>query len=177
MKIAAVAYPKLNDKDFDWIQSIRKEYDSETYQFIKPHFTLLFPLEIDGPKQIIEHVQNVAKDFQAFDFNIRAAIIGSDYKSNKLYTFLVPDGGSSNFIKLHDAIYTDFLEAKLVVKAIYIPHITIASSIDEKIHKKLVADINKTNPNIKGRIESLNVIDITNTEPDKEIANIKLGSR
>jgi hypothetical protein len=41
MSYVVIAYPKISYADFDWIQTIRQEYDLRQFNVVKPHVTFV----------------------------------------------------------------------------------------------------------------------------------------
>ena len=71
MALVVVNYPTLTEKDFQWIQSVRKKYDKLFYDVVNPHFTLVFPIENISFESLAKHIQKVAENFEPFEFIIR----------------------------------------------------------------------------------------------------------
>jgi hypothetical protein len=56
-KIAVVAYPKLEDSDRRWIESVRAQHDPQA-RLIRAHFTIVFPAEA-SPDVVVGHTAAV----------------------------------------------------------------------------------------------------------------------
>ncbi len=160
MAKVVVAYPKFNKKDFDWIQSIRKESDILYYKVIKPHFTIVFPVftEINN-KDLVNHVKQKSKNQKPFDISLEKAVINDDAFSDYWHTFLTPKKGYQEIINLHDQLYTGLLEPELRKDIPFIPHVGIANDLNKDSMSKLVDKINQNGVKITGEIDSLNVCD------------------
>lgn len=49
MAYLVVAYPKLSEADFEWVQAYREKNDPRYFSIVKPHFTIVFAVS-DVPK-------------------------------------------------------------------------------------------------------------------------------
>ncbi|MCX6169842.1 MAG: 2'-5' RNA ligase family protein [Ignavibacteriales bacterium] len=163
MSLLVLAYPHLEKKDYDWIQSFRSNYDERYYNLVEPHFTLVFPTLDIPEKQFISHIAKTAKKFKEFYFVLRCAQIVKDSFSDYTDLFLIPEEGYRIFVKFHDALYTGILEKELRLDIAFIPHIGIANNVDAGKCKKLADEINATNPEIFGSINKLHVISFDNS--------------
>ncbi len=171
MSLLVLAYPHLEKKDYDWIQSFRSEHDERYYNLVEPHFTVVFPTLDIPEKQFISHVEKAANKFKEFYFVLRCAQIVKDSFSDYIGLFLVPEEGYRIFVRLHDTLYTGILEKELRLDIAFIPHLGIANSIDARKCKKLADEINAKNPEIFGTINKLDIIsfDSNGIKPLKEI--------
>ncbi len=154
-----IAFPKLNKVDYDWIQSVRKEYDNRYYNVVEPHFTFVFPVFNFYNAQLENHVKNICKLFRPIYFTIQGAIIVRDSFSEFTDIFLVPDEGNSQIIKLHDKLYTDILSKELRLDIAFIPHIGIGASVHPKKAKEISDTINNQNIHISGEITELELVE------------------
>lgn len=162
MSLLAVAFPHIEKKDFDWIQSIRESQDERYFRIINPHFTIVFPTEIIDEKTFVKHVKTVAKKFKEYYFVLRCAQIVKDSFSDYTDLFLVPEEGYRIFVKLHDAMYTGPLSKELRLDIPFIPHIGIAGNKDP-FRCKIIADqINKDNIEIVGSVGELSILSYDN---------------
>jgi len=173
MKLLAVAYPELSEKDFKLIENYRREHDS-LYDIIRTHFTLVFPVRDFSEKIFAEEIKKQLQGIQAFTFTLRSATINKDAFTENYYAFLVPDEGHSNIIKLHDKLYCGRLSPYLRLDIDFIPHITIGNSTDIMACKKMVDDWNSNDFEITGKISS---IDIINYEKATTLEKIKFLSK
>ncbi|MBN8569182.1 MAG: 2'-5' RNA ligase family protein [Ignavibacteria bacterium] len=170
MKLLAVAYPELSEKDYDLIEKYRREHDS-LYDIIRTHFTLVFPVRDFSEKIFTEEIKKQLQGIQPFSFTLRSATINKDAFTENYYAFLVPDEGHSNIIKLHDKLYSGRLSPYHRMDIDFIPHITIGNSINISACKKMVDDWNSNDFEITGRISS---IDIVNYEGATTLKKINL---
>ena len=154
-----VAFPQLQQKDYNRIQSIRQKYDERYFSIIEPHFTIVFPVFNCDRQLFIDHAADICKDIKTIKFTIRTTTIVKDSFSDYTDIFLVPDEGNSDIIKLHDKLYSGILAKELRLDIPFIPHIGIGASKIAEEAKKLSGEINKENFNIGGAIDKLNVIE------------------
>jgi len=158
MALAVVNYPTLSEKNLQWIQTIREKHDKLFYNVVNPHFTLVFPTGNISFELLFEHIQKVAEHFEPFEFVIRCATVGDADFMDHAHLFLIPDEGFSKIVKLHDAFYRGPLEPELRLDLPFIPHIGIASLPKPEDCKKLADDLNAQNFEIRGRVETLDII-------------------
>ena len=164
MSLLVLAYPQLEKKDYEWIQSFRSKYDERYYSLVLPHFTLVFPVFNLDEQPLITHVQKVSKNFKEFYFVLRCAQIVKDSFSDYTDVFLIPEEGYRIFVKLHDALYSDILEKELRLDIPFIPHLGIGGSKDANKSKTLADEINLRNPEIMGAVNSLDIVSFENQE-------------
>lgn len=159
MPLLVIAVPEFSDDDFDLIQSFRAENDALFYDVVEPHFTLVFPVfdaSIDAFKQ---EVVEKSRGYLPFDIKIRCATINKDAFNDYYHTFLVPDEGFSNLIKLHDSLYSGLLENNLRLDIDFIPHIGVGNDENSKKCQDMVQFWNNQDFCISGRISKLQVVD------------------
>lgn len=162
MALLVLAYPQIEKKDYNWIQSFRAKHDERYFNIAEPHFTLVFPVPSVSEKDFIAHVQGTAKKFKEFFFVLRCAQIVKDSFSEYTDVFLIPEEGYRIFVKLHDALYTRILEKELQLDIPFIPHLGIANSVDAKNCKLLADEINKKNIEMVGAIGKLSIVSYAN---------------
>lgn len=90
-----LAYPKLEKKDYEWIQSIRKSNDLRYYDVIEPHFTIVFPLFNCQIEELQNHIENTCAEIEKIHFIVRTTTIVKDTFSKYTDVFLIPDEGNS----------------------------------------------------------------------------------
>lgn len=98
------------------------------------------------------------------DFIIRCATINKDSFNDYYHSFLVPDEGYSNIIKLHNKLYSGQLKDKLRLDIDFIPHIGVGNSKDKFVCKKMVDSWNDTHFSIKGTITNLTIVEYNNNK-------------
>ena len=160
MKHYVVAYPRINESDYTMIQNIRKEHD-HLYDNIKPHFTCVFGAEMSS-ESFVNEIKKQSSPAKPVHFSIRCAVVNKDAFSEMYFTFLVPDEGFSEFVKIHDNFYSDKLSGFLRWDIDYIPHIAIARSSDKMVCKKLADEWNESQRVIHGHISSFEIITFEN---------------
>lgn len=171
MSMLVLAYPQLEKKDYDWIQSFRAKHDERYFNIVLPHFTIVFPVDDIEQNDFINHVTKAVKKFKEFYFVFRCAQIVKDSFSDYTDVLLIPEEGYRIFVKLHDALYTGILEKELRLDIPFIPHLGIANNKDPRRCKTLSDEINSKNPEIFGAINKLDVVSFSNDkiETIKEI--------
>jgi len=137
---------------------MRSRHDELYFEVVDPHFTLVFPVFICEESVFIHHVKHIAQAIQPFDFVLRCAVLGDDAFNDYTHVFLAPDEGFSHVVKLHDRLYTGLLEDELRLDIPFIPHIGIANSLDPLDCKDVIDEINATPLEIRGRVETLDII-------------------
>ena len=158
MALLVLAYPKIGQEDFEWIQSLRIKYDQAHYNILRPHITLVFPFEDVAENELIEHVQAIASKTTPLRFVLRGAALVYNHFEDCWHVFLIPDEGNSRILKLHDRLYTGILADKWLLKVPYIPHITIATMRDCQECKDLTGEVNREGLEIGGMIEAIEIV-------------------
>jgi hypothetical protein len=161
MSLLVLAYPSLDDRDWKWIQEIRAEHDKERYQFVDPHFTLVFSVSDWTHERFIQHIGDKTKDAQPVQFILRCAMVVKDSFSDDFNTFLVPEEGFSAILSLHDSLYQGPLSDRLRIEIAYIPHLSVGYSSTAWESKKLAYGINQSKIQIAGKIETLDIVTYT----------------
>lgn len=164
MALLVIAYPLIEEKDYNWIQTFRAKNDERFFNIVEPHFTLVFPVVNIQEKEFISHVQKAAKKIKEFFFVLRCAQIVKDSFSDFTDVFLIPEEGYRIFVKLHDSLYTSILEKELRLDIPFIPHLGIANNLDAKKCKQLADEINSKGIEIVGAISKLSVISYKNDQ-------------
>jgi len=158
MALCAVNYPTLRRDDYEWIQSIRREHDRLFFDVVAPHISLVFPTDKIDEAKLTEHVAQIASHTNPFDIVIRCAILGDPGFMDHAHAFLIPDEGFSSVVRLHDALYTGPLRSELRLDLPFIPHVGVASTPGIDDCKALVDRINATGPEIRGRVETIDIV-------------------
>lgn len=170
MKLLAVAYPELSDKDYTLIENYRREHDS-LYNIIRTHFTLVFPVRDFSEKIFTEEIKKQLQGIEPFSFTLRKATINKDAFTENYYAFLVPDEGNNLLKKLNEKLYSGKLSPYKQDDMDFIPHITVGNSTNFLACKKIIDDWNSNDFEITGKIFS---IDIVNYEQATTLEKIKL---
>ena len=158
MSLAVLSYPALSADDFAWIQSIRREHDLLYFEVVNPHFTLVFPTDAVSEQVLLDHVRGHIRESAAFEIVMRCAILGDPDFQDHAHAFLMPDEGFSDVVRLHDRLYTGPLAAELRLDLPFLPHLAIANAPTPRGCKAIVDRINAEPFEIRGRIDSVDVI-------------------
>jgi len=158
MALCVVNHPTLSPDDLAWIQSVRQQHDHLFFNVVAPHFTLVFPTDGVEEATLIEHVTQTVSELKVFDVVLRCAILGDASFMDHAHAFLMPDGGFSSLVRLHDQLYTGILETELRVDLPYFPHIGVASTPTAKECKAIVDQLNQEKFTIRCRINALDII-------------------
>lgn len=154
-----IAYPKISQANYEWIQNYRKQNDQRYFTLIEPHFTIVFAVTNFSPEQFVEEIKKQAAGVKKFDFELKIATVNRDISDNFYHEFLVPNKGYSDVVKLHDRLYSETLANHLRLDVDFIPHIGIGNSNDGAEVKKRVDEINRAGIDIEGLINSLSIIE------------------
>lgn len=157
----AIAYPVISQNDHAWIQTIRQQHDPN-YALVAPHFTLVFHVSTQTAASFGEHLRTCLRDQPPIPFALRCALVVKDALREQTHTFLVPDQGFGDLVKLHERLYTGILASELRLHIPYIPHITVATSPDALLCKRIADEINEQPINIMGTIAAIDLIHVAN---------------
>lgn len=166
MSLLVLAYPELEEKDREFIQSFREEHDELYYKIVEPHFTIVFPVHDMEKSEFITEIDRMSHSFEPFDFSLRCAVINRDAFQDYWHVFLAPDEGNSDIIKLHDTLYSGSLLHNYRMDIQYVPHIGIASSQNQMKMWQLTRELNESHLEINGRVEKLSVVNFENNKVD-----------
>ncbi|MEW6196830.1 MAG: 2'-5' RNA ligase family protein [Bacteroidota bacterium] len=162
MSLLVLAYPSIEKKDYDWLQSVRAKYDERYFNIVEPHFTIVFPVFDIDEKVFIKHVEKITKNIKTFYFVLRCSQVVKDSFSDYYDVFLIPEEGYRIFVKLHDSLYTGILEKELRIDIPFIPHLGIGNNKDPFACKNFADDINIKGIEIVGAINKLDIVSYTN---------------
>jgi hypothetical protein len=162
MTYLVIAYPKISEENFKFIQDYREINDTKYFNVVKPHFTIVFPTLNFSEHDFVEEAIKQIRGIKQFDFKIKCATINQDYSKDFYHEFLVPDQGYSDFVKLHDKLYSGKFFDNLRFDIDYIPHIGIGNSKDVFICKKNVDNMNSKSLLIEGVISTLDIVKYEN---------------
>jgi len=157
MSLCVVAFPAMSEADSQWIQAIRARYDPQ-YDEIAPHVTLLFPTEAFELDELAAHVEDVARDVEAFDLKIRCALPYQGPLSSRFYLFLVPDEGFSNLVRLHDQLCQCAYPDRTRIDVPFIPHVTVGVFDDGTECKRTADRLNLQRFEISSRVSALSIV-------------------
>lgn len=162
MAYLVVAYPKIGQSDFEWIQGYRKKNDPRYFSVINPHFTLVFAIDDIDQESFLAEAKKQTKSVSPFDFVVNVATINQDDSGDYYHEFLVPDIGHSNIIKLHDKLYSGTFADHLRFDIDFIPHIGIGNSDDVQESKRRIDELNAKELSIAGKVDTIDVIEYKN---------------
>ncbi len=150
-----IGYPKLADRDFERIQSLRQEHDPQA-GLVAPHFTLVFGLS-DVPADALQaHVRAVAGAASPIAFVLRHTVI--DAVGESAYLYLVPQEGGGELVRLHGGLYTGPLLSAITLGVPFVPHITIGRFADDGSAKAVFDEVCHTGVDIAGRLSALTIV-------------------
>ncbi len=161
MALIALSYPSISEANWQWIQSIREQHDSN-FPVVTPHFTLVFPTFDREPQPFSQHVRTQVLGQAPISIVLRCALVVKDSLGDVTHTFLVPDQGFSDLVKLHDQLYRGFLVDQLRLDIPFIPHINVATSLDPMVCKGVADEINGQNVCISGSIRIIDIVQYAN---------------
>jgi len=162
--LLVLAYPRLAQSDFDWLQAIRAQHDERYFSLVAPHFTLVFPVGTIARADFIAHVRRQTAGVRAISFVVRCAIVVADDSRRFTHVFLVPDEGFSEIVRLHDRLYAGVLAGELRLDIAFIPHVGVGNSTDARACKRLADELNAQNFRVAGVIDTLDVVWYENNE-------------
>jgi len=159
MSYLVVAYPKISEKDFDWIQEYRSKNDPRYFNVVNPHFTIVFSTHDIPQEDFIKEVKTQVRDIKSFDFELNVATINQDDSGEYYHEFLVPEKGYAAIIKLHDKLYSGAFYKNLRFDIDFIPHIGIANADDVRESKMRTDALNAAGVSIFGKVDVLDILE------------------
>lgn len=157
MALLVLAYPEIDNRDYERIQEFRKEHDFN-YHLLGPHFTLVFPVDVGWEAEsFITEISKQVQGVQAVEFCLRCAVLNKDIFSDYYFTLLVPDEGHSKIVKLHSKLYADKLFPHRALIANFTPHLTVGNSKNPLKCLEMTETWNKEEFAIAGQIAVLDV--------------------
>ena len=106
-KVAVVAYPKLEDSDRRWIESVRAQHDPQA-RLIRAHFTVVFPVEA-SPDVVVAHTAAICHCSGQIPFSLRQARAVREVVGAGGQVFLLPEGGRAALVALHRRLHDGHL--------------------------------------------------------------------
>jgi hypothetical protein len=162
MSLLVVAFPVIDAKDLEWVQSWRKENDGLFYKIVDPHFTIVFAIDDKTEEEFIKEIEAGARGFSKIEFEIKKAILHKDEFSEYYHEFLIPEKGYEEMLALHDKINAGALVPHWRKDIEYIPHIGIGNSKDKLKSEKDIVDLNASSLSIRGEIDCLTIVEYSN---------------
>jgi 2'-5' RNA ligase len=157
MLLAVVAYPRLDDEDRQWVESIRARFDPQVAR-LAAHFTLVFPVEA-SLSTVAGEVSAVAESMTPIAFTIRHAMAVRNVRTTGGHVFLVADEGGRAIEGLHGRLYAGALKPHRRADIPYVPHMTVAASEDFGWCDALARNLCKGRT-ISGTLDSIDVVDV-----------------
>ena len=157
-RLVVLSYPKLSQKDYDWIQRVRAVHDMY-HGLVEPHITFVFPSRMDE-STFVKHVKQLASGMKEFGIVARCALTVKDTYGRYSQVFLIPDEGFSSIVRIHDRLYTGILAPELRLDIPFYPHIGIGNSTDVHECKRLADELNSTNFEIEGIVDALDIAEL-----------------
>ena len=158
MALLVLAYPRIAQADYDWLQAIRAQRDERYFSLVAPHFTLVFPAAGIEREAFSAHIRRQTTGVKSIPFVMRCAIVVADDSRQFSHVFLVPDEGFSEIVRLHDRLYTGALAEELRLDIAFIPHVGVGNNADARACKCVADELNAQDFRIAGTIDTLDVV-------------------
>ena len=162
--LAVVSYPRLEEADRQWIESIRARHDPQADR-IGVHLTLVFPAEAP-PDDVAAEVSVVARSLTPIPFTIRRAKAVPDVIGGGGHVFLVPDEGRDEIARLHDRLYEGVMRPHLRMDIPFTPHLTVAAHADVDLCEHLARALNLDRRTVSGTLRSLDLVNVAGRRVD-----------
>jgi 2'-5' RNA ligase len=107
------------------IEEFRKKHGDFTSNVVRAHVTLVFPIATAkiGEEDLKKHVENIASNFRGFNANFSGFEKSWD---NWLFLSVKEGFGRTEFVSLHDELYTGIVSPYLRKDLPFSPHISLA---------------------------------------------------
>lgn len=175
MSLAVLGRPSLRPADRAWIESLRSRHRGSLFgDGLGPHLTLVFPCDVTDPTTATSHLATVAGETAPFDLAFRSTLPAPDGLGSETFVYLVPDEGFSAIVRLHDRLYSGPFAEALRLDVGYLPHITLGRFCEAKLAKALADDLNNQDPEIRGRLETIELYRIAAGAPPHRLAEVAL---
>jgi len=155
MSFVVIAYPKIDQNDYKWIQGVRKENDPVMFSVVKPHVTFIFPTNKLDATSLAKHVKEHLAGFKSFPVVFDSTKVVEDDSKTYTHTFLVPSVGFDDINKLHDLLYVDEMASELRLDIPFVPHLGIGTNADKDAMQALAKSITKSGKSVSGTINEL----------------------
>lgn len=163
MTFLAIVYPDISQRDFDWIQNIRKEHDPHYFNVVKPHVTLIFGTNKLSLNAFTKHIKSKLATTSSFEITFDSVRLVEDDSRSFFHVFLVPSKGFDEINKMHDLLYRDDLESELRMDIPFVPHLGIGTG-DKLQMTQLVNNLKNQNLSIEGRIHKVSIVEYDGSE-------------
>jgi hypothetical protein len=160
--LEVVAKPEFGKSELEWLTQLRL---ARAHSSGAPSFTLVFPGAEATRRELTQHVGAIGGVTARIRFCLRSAMIVPELKSGWFHVFLVPDEGFGAIIRLHDRLHVGPLACCLRPDVPYIPHLTVASTRELDVARRIKASLNGHELAISGRIDALEVQERDSAEP------------
>jgi 2'-5' RNA ligase len=158
MRIAVVAYPNLEERDREWIESFRASHDPQSPR-LPVHFTLVFPAETT-PRTLELELRIVADLTTYISFVVRRAEVTRGALDTGVHVCLLPDEGSPEIATLHSRLYANSLRSFLRADVPFVPHMTVAAAPDMPAGERLAKALGLGARVVQGTITSIDLVDV-----------------
>lgn len=169
MAYLVLAYPNIEQSDYDWVQSIRQKHDKRYFNIVKPHVTLVFSTSKLSLSEFTQHIKEKVGAFQSFELNLDSVKVVEDDSKEFFHVFLIPSKGFNEINKIHDELYTDKLEGELRHDIPFIPHVGVGTSDSLQEANEVASDIEKARRPIIGNISQLTIVEFDG----KKVVNLE----
>jgi len=170
--LAVVGRPMLKPADRAWITALSDRHGGNAVPEIGAHVTLVFPTDTADATTATGHLAAVAGDTPPLALGFRCAVPMPGAGGSWVY--LVPDEGFSGLVRLHDRLYTGPFAEALRLDLPFIPHVTLGRIAEAKLAKALADDLNAQEPEILGRLETIELLRLEPGRPARRLAEIAL---
>jgi 2'-5' RNA ligase len=150
--IEVVAKPRFAEAETAWLVQLR---ETRAHSPGDPDFTLVFPGTEAPLREVVRHVEAICARTPRIRFRLRSAVIVPDM--GMYHVFLVPDEGFGAIIRLHEHLHVGLLADCLRPDVPYIPHLTIATTGDLTVARRIKASLNANDFDIVGHINELEI--------------------
>ena len=148
--------PELSRPDIERIQSVRAAHDPQG-KLLGPHVTVVFPTLAATERRLLDHVTQIVGNVRSFRAAFRSAITYRDLEKPLTYAFLLPDEGTSHFVRLHHQLLTGPLERALRLDLPFVPHITLGAFERPEAAKSAIDAFNAQPFTISGFVNTVNI--------------------
>lgn len=163
MALLVLAYPKISQSYYDWIQAIRQEADKVYYDVVNPHFTIVFATDKLSLEELTAHVQKETKNYKSFDITLDSTKTIKDDFQDVYHAFLIPSQGDEAIATLHNVLYCGPLASELRQDLSYLPHVGIGTNESQQAARTITANIHAERKVINGRIDELTIVEYDGT--------------
>jgi len=160
--LACVGYPTLAESDRQWIESFRARHDPQASR-IGAHFTLVFPFE-SAEEPVVENLSAILQSARPIPFVLRGARAVLDLVAGGSHVFLIPEEGRDAIVALHDQLYGGLLRPFWRQDIPFVPHVTVAGSVEFDICQRLADEINRETLAVRGIIEHVDLVEVTSED-------------